>query len=308
MLDILDKYQPGMWAAVGSGSTGIVNLLINSWCRINLHKTLPNNAGSMSLLMYAQRGRQPTDLITILDDYEVTIEFVHATLAGDEIRMQDFLMDSKPCDPYIMDISYQETADAPLIPRSLRDAAIAMGHTHVLHLLPEGDYDSGGQKSRIVKEGNSEGIASCSDYSSGGSNGDSVPPTTFSPQIPTDTQFMTIGRAPRLSTFRSEPITTSVPDTHYVQGFFFHEPQAPELPEEHIFQGDTSFLHNTSPMGTMRRTAGNYSLQHDYTKNWELDSNVAAPTGKSNDKKKSKDKDKDSGGKSKTKSKLCVIM
>ena len=109
-------------------------------------------------------------------------------------------------------------------------------------------------------------------------------------QLQTDTQFMTIGRAPRLSTFRSEPIT-SVQDKHYVQGFFYHEP---EPAEEHIFQGDQSFLHNVSPMGTLRgkRTYG----FHDYSKNWEV-----VDQGKE---KKGKDK----AGKNKIKSKLCVVM
>ena len=306
MLDILDKYSPGLWAAVGSGSTGIVNLLVNSWCRINIYKRLPT--GSMSLLMYAQRGRQPPELIALLDDYEVTIEFVHATLAGDEIRMQDFLMDSKPCDPYIMDIAHQDTTDGPLIPRSLRDAALAMGHTHVLHLLPEGDYESG-QKSTIIKE-TSEGVASCSDYSSG-SNPDSVQKVESNQtlnQIQTDTQFMTIGRAPRLSTFHSEQITASVRDKHFVGGFYFHDPE-PDPDEEYQFQGDPAFLSNpTNPMGSVRtRQIGGY---HDYGKNWEVatESHSKEPKkkdkGKKNkDKEHSKDKDAD-----KTKSKLCVVM
>ena len=58
-------------------------------------------------MQYAKHTRQPTELQTLLDEYEVTLEFVHATLAGDEKRMLEYLMDSKPCDPYIMDISYQ---------------------------------------------------------------------------------------------------------------------------------------------------------------------------------------------------------
>ena len=136
LMDVLEKYDPGMWHVVASNNISMAYMLINSWCRININKK------GIKLLQYARGTKKAKELIDLLDDYEVTIEFVHATLAGDEKRMLEFLMDSKPCDPYIMDISYQERWSMPLRPRSLRDAAIAMGHTHVLHLLPEEEADT----------------------------------------------------------------------------------------------------------------------------------------------------------------------
>ena len=133
LINSMEKFEPGLWGAVAKNDTGMVHMLVNSWCRINIVK---NN---QTLMQFAQNNVKSEDIFNILDDYEVTIEFVHATLAGDEKRMLEFLMDSKPCDPSIMDISYQERWSKPLAPRSLRDTALAMGHQHVLHLLPEDD-------------------------------------------------------------------------------------------------------------------------------------------------------------------------
>ena len=127
----LDKYSPGLWCAVDQNDMGMVHVLLNSWCRVNIHKD------DCSLIEYAKVQRKSPELITTLEDFEVTLEFVHATLAGDEKRMLELLMDTKPCDPSVMDISHQDTWSQPLTPRSLRDTAISMGHKHVLHLLPE---------------------------------------------------------------------------------------------------------------------------------------------------------------------------
>ena len=136
LINTLEKYEPGLWGAVNKKDASMVHMMVNSWCRINIKK------GNKTLMQSVQdNGSSMEEIYNILDDYEVTIEFVHATLAGDEKRMLEFLMDSKPCDPYIMDISYQERWSRPLEPRSLRQTAIAMGHQHVLHLLPEDDDD-----------------------------------------------------------------------------------------------------------------------------------------------------------------------
>lgn len=141
---VLDKYEPGLWAAVESDNIGMVHMLLNCWCRVNITKH------NQTLLQYAIDTRCSRDLITLLDDFEVTLEFVHATLAGDEKRMLEFLMDAKPCDPNIMDISYQANWSAPLTPRSLRDTALAMGHQNVLHLLPEPESAASGNVPQIV--------------------------------------------------------------------------------------------------------------------------------------------------------------
>ena len=135
LINTLEKYEPGLWGAVKRNDASMVHMMVNSWCRINIRK------GRKTLMQIVQENGDMEEIYNTLDDYEVTIEFVHATLAGDEKRMLEFLMDSKPCDPYIMDISYQERWSKPLQPRSLRQTAIAMGHQHVLHLLPEDDDD-----------------------------------------------------------------------------------------------------------------------------------------------------------------------
>ena len=133
LIDAFEKFEPGLWTSVVNNDTGMVHMLVNSWCRVNTYRQ------NKTLLQYAKESYKSVELISTLDDFEVTIEFVHATLAGDEKRMLEFLMDAKPCDPNMMDISFQERWGKPLHPRSLRDTAICMGHTHVLHLLPEAD-------------------------------------------------------------------------------------------------------------------------------------------------------------------------
>ena len=143
---VLEMFDPGLWAAVEEDNTGMVHMLINSWCRINICKH------SQTLLELAKRAHKSQELQDLLEDYEVTLEFVHATLAGDEKRMLEFLMDAKPCDPSIMDISYQAGWSAPLTPRSLRDTAIAMGHQHVLHLLPEPELETEGEGTEASEE------------------------------------------------------------------------------------------------------------------------------------------------------------
>lgn len=140
LLDTLAKYEPGMWESVTQNNTAMIHMLVNSWCRVNTTRD------GTSLIDFAKDTNKSPELILVLEDFEVTIEFVHATLAGDERRMLEFLMDSKPCDPSIMDISHQERWSSPILPRSLRDTAKAMGHMHVLHLLPEAltsDSDQG---------------------------------------------------------------------------------------------------------------------------------------------------------------------
>ena len=129
--DVYDKYEPGLWVAMEGGHCGVVHILVNSWCRINVKQH------GRALIDTARQSEHGEEMVSILDDFQVTVEFVHATLAGDEQRMLEFLMDSNPCDPFMMDISHQETWASPLTPKSLRDTAISLGHTHLLHLLPE---------------------------------------------------------------------------------------------------------------------------------------------------------------------------
>jgi len=133
--NILEKFNPGLWDAVEKDEITLVRKMIHSWCRINIKQE------GKTLLQYAINNDKTSEIINLLDENEVTLEFVHATLAGDEKRMLEFLMDSKPCNPIVMDISYQKYWFQNTIPRSLKDTAVAMNLTHVLHLLPEEDEE-----------------------------------------------------------------------------------------------------------------------------------------------------------------------
>ena len=132
LLDAYDKLEPGLWGAVKRGSQGQAQLLVNSWCRVNVVKH------NKTLIEYAVLTRKPDELVRLLREAEVALEFVHATLAGDERMMLQLLeRHADDCDTSAMDISHHEHGSDTLQPRSLRDTAAAMGHTHLLHLLPD---------------------------------------------------------------------------------------------------------------------------------------------------------------------------
>ncbi|KAK2143918.1 hypothetical protein LSH36_800g01009 [Paralvinella palmiformis] len=133
--DVFDRYEPGLWTAVEAGDCGMVHILVNSWCRIHVERN------GKTLMDLARQSENAEGILSILDDYQVTIEFVHATLAGDKKRMLEFLMDSKPCDPYIMDISYLDVGTKLLTPRTLRQTAIGLGHKDILDYLPKDDLE-----------------------------------------------------------------------------------------------------------------------------------------------------------------------
>ena len=128
------KFAPGYWTPVEEDYAFKVNVLVKSWARINIHK---NNK---SLIEYAkEKGAQPK-IVKMLIDNEVTIEFAHATIAGDADRMHSLLqhfnidLDSK-------DYSHRENFFEPYCPLTLYGAALKYGHKHVLHLLKySGDY------------------------------------------------------------------------------------------------------------------------------------------------------------------------
>jgi hypothetical protein len=134
LADTFDRFSPGLWSAVASRDLGIVHILVNSWCRINLVRKL-DDSRTQTLIGWAREVGASRDLIGLLEGYEMTLELVHATLAGDRDRMLQLLMDSRHCDLDIMDISHQDDWSSPLRPRSLCEAAEDMGHVHVLDLL-----------------------------------------------------------------------------------------------------------------------------------------------------------------------------
>ena len=148
LLDTFEKYEPGLWGAVKKNNAGMVHMLINSWCRINTIKT------GMTLIEFAKMKRKTAEIIGILEDFDSTVEFVHATLAGDKRRMVQCRMDPRGTDPYMMDISYQENWAGPLMPRSLRDTAESMGHDHILHLIPQEPEETSEDDNDYFYQGN----------------------------------------------------------------------------------------------------------------------------------------------------------
>ena len=141
-----DKFEPGLWAAVARNSVASVHLLVNSWCRIRVKRRKQN---LKELAEECGTSKNAIDIRSILYDFELTLELVHATLAGDVDLMVHWLGSGAAIDPHIMDISHQATWRSPPEPRSLRSTAEAMGHVHVLHLLPdEACFDDGGGDTR----------------------------------------------------------------------------------------------------------------------------------------------------------------
>lgn len=132
LMEEFERYTPDFWQAATTGDLGSVYVLINSWCRVKVRRQ-----GRTLLEHLRRRGRDSqTEMVSLVTSYEMTIEFVHATLAGDEETMLDILMDESHCDVDILDISYVDPQLGSMRPRSLRDTAIALNHPgRILQLL-----------------------------------------------------------------------------------------------------------------------------------------------------------------------------
>lgn len=81
LLESFARFEPGMWGAAKQNNIGQAQLLINSWCRVNIVK---NNK---TLISYATLTRKTREFLSVLREAEVCLEFIHATLAGDERMM-----------------------------------------------------------------------------------------------------------------------------------------------------------------------------------------------------------------------------
>uniref|UniRef100_A0A1I8FGZ0 ANK_REP_REGION domain-containing protein n=1 Tax=Macrostomum lignano TaxID=282301 RepID=A0A1I8FGZ0_9PLAT len=121
---VCEDFQPGLWAAVAAADYFLVDRLVSSWCRVRIAKQ------GESLISFARR------LWTSLESSRPTLEFVHATLAGDRRKMLE-LLDNKNVNADTFDRSYRPNAGAPCQPRSLKAAATELKHYHVLQLLPD---------------------------------------------------------------------------------------------------------------------------------------------------------------------------
>ncbi|XP_074662318.1 uncharacterized protein LOC141914880 [Tubulanus polymorphus] len=123
------KFEPGLWGAVERNDLDLAERLVNSWCRIRVSRD------GKSLIRYARENNRKLSIVELLEQNRASLEFIHATLAGDELRMEE-LLNNKNIDVYMKDVSYQTNCLTIGYPRSLRDAAASMGHKHVLRLLP----------------------------------------------------------------------------------------------------------------------------------------------------------------------------
>lgn len=128
------KFAPGYWTPVEEDKAFKVNVLVKSWCRINIQKN------GKTLIEFAKEKEAQEKIVKMLIDNEVTIEFAHATIAGDADKMYSFLQ-HYTIDLDIKDYSHRENFFEPYCPLTLYGAALKYGHKHVLHLLKySGDF------------------------------------------------------------------------------------------------------------------------------------------------------------------------
>uniref|UniRef100_A0A1I8FSP2 ANK_REP_REGION domain-containing protein n=1 Tax=Macrostomum lignano TaxID=282301 RepID=A0A1I8FSP2_9PLAT len=107
---ICEDFQPGLWAAVAAADYFLVDRLVSSWCRVRIAKQ------GESLISFARRLETGSLIVDLLESSRPTLEFVHATLAGDRRKMLE-LLDNKNVNADTFDRSYRPNAGAPCQPR-----------------------------------------------------------------------------------------------------------------------------------------------------------------------------------------------
>lgn len=129
--EIINKYKfysPGYWNAVKEDKAFRVNVLVKSWCRINISQN------GTTLIECAKKSFACDKIVKQLTNSEASIEFAHATMAGDKFRMK-YLMDHYNIDMTITDCSHRDNYFEPYSPLSLYGAALKYGHKDILELL-----------------------------------------------------------------------------------------------------------------------------------------------------------------------------
>uniref|UniRef100_A0A1I8ILP5 ANK_REP_REGION domain-containing protein n=1 Tax=Macrostomum lignano TaxID=282301 RepID=A0A1I8ILP5_9PLAT len=107
---VCEDFQPGLWAAVAAADYFLVDRLVSSWCRVRIAKQ------GESLISFARRLETGSLIVDLLESSRPTLEFVHATLAGDRRKMLE-LLDNKNVNADTFDRSYRPNAGAPCQPR-----------------------------------------------------------------------------------------------------------------------------------------------------------------------------------------------
>lgn len=138
------KFAPGYWDAVENDKAFKTNVLVKSWCRINISR---NNK---SLIEYAKEQNACDKIVKMLLQNEASIEFAHATIAGDEERMRYLLLHHE-VDLATSDLSHRESYFEPYSPLTLYGAAIKYGHKHILHLLKNPEELVGEHRRNVIK-------------------------------------------------------------------------------------------------------------------------------------------------------------
>lgn len=129
--ELINKYKfysPGYWNAVKEDKAFRVNILVRSWCRINISQK------GTTLIEYAKKSFACDKIVQQLSNSEASIEFAHATMAGDKFRMK-YLMDHYEIDMNVADCSHRDSYFQPYSPLSLYGAALKYGHKDILGLL-----------------------------------------------------------------------------------------------------------------------------------------------------------------------------
>lgn len=144
------KFSPGYWLPVEEDKAFKVNVLVKSWCRINLQKN------GKTLIEFAKESGAQEKIVKMLIQNENSIEFAHATIAGDEERMKT-LLQHYSVDMEIKDYSHKENFFEVYSPLTLYGAAIKYGHKHILHTLKNSGkfifrYNDGKQKNAEESE------------------------------------------------------------------------------------------------------------------------------------------------------------
>ena len=122
------RFSPGYWLPVEEDKAFKVNVLVKSWCKVNISR-----AGK-SLIEFAKEKGAQDKIVRMLTDNEVSIDFAHATIAGDAEKMQ-FLLKHYTVDLDTKDYSHKENFFEPFCPLSLYGAALKYEHKNILYML-----------------------------------------------------------------------------------------------------------------------------------------------------------------------------
>jgi len=144
------KFCPGYWLPVEEDKAFKVNVLVKSWCRINIQRD------DKTLIEFAKESGAQDKIVKMLIQNENSIEFAHATIAGDEDRMVT-LLQHYSVDLETKDYSHKENFFDVYSPLTLYGAAIKYGHKHILPLLKNSGKYSVRLNNNDSASGNSEG-------------------------------------------------------------------------------------------------------------------------------------------------------